>query len=182
MSGKKLNYWITSSASDLFDSIDTNKDQNLSRLEIRRSLEANDIPTSERLLDSIFNACDINKDGQISKQEFLKFTEVQNRKLREIFNKIDYDSCGYLTVDEIERVVLGIDPNYSSFNLKRMIKTLDSDGDGKVNFCEFMKFYHMIPVKNIRMTFDFFDKGCIDIGDSITVRNEQDDEQSGKKK
>jgi Ca2+-binding EF-hand superfamily protein len=181
MTSQSPNYWINNSPQDLFDSMDTNKDGILSRLELKRALQANEVPISERLLDSIFAACDLNNDGSISKNEFCRFTEEQNKNLSEVFKKIDYDGCGYLTVDEIQRVILNLDPSYSDFNLKKMISVLDKDKDGKVTFCEFMNFYHMIPIQNIKMTFDFFEKAGIDIGESITIPNEQDDQTTPKR-
>jgi Ca2+-binding EF-hand superfamily protein len=182
MSDNSVNFWLNTSADELFDSIDTNKDNSISRNELKRSLSANGIPTSERLLDSIFKFCDIDNDNAISREEFICFTNKQNKKLKEVFNTLDDNQSGYLTKSEVKFVISKLDPSYAECKIDSMISNLDLNNDGKIDFNEFMRFYHMIPINNIKMFFDFFSKEGIDIGDMITIPNERDDDPSDKKK
>ena len=182
MSKNSPSYWLDHSAEEVFNSMDTNKDNILSKDELKRALEANEIPTSEKLLTNIFNYCDKNKDGKITKEKFTNFTNEQNEKLNSIFNTIDINQSGFLSIDEVKKVVLDLDSNYEHYKLNKMLQKLDRNGDGKIDKNEFMKFYHMIPVNNIKMTFDFFSKEGIDIGESFTIPNEKDEDPKDSKK
>ena len=182
MSSKTYNFWLDRTADEVFNSIDTNKDNNLSKAELKRALEANEIPTSSSLINSIFDYCDQNKDGIITRNEFIKFTNDQNTKLNNIFTSIDTDNSGYLTTNEVKSLILGMDSDYQKYKLDKMIQKLDKNRDGKIDKSEFMRFYHMIPVNNIKMTFDFFSKEGIDIGESFTIPNEKDDDPKDSKK
>lgn len=182
MSETSVKFWMESTAEELFQSIDINNDGELSRAEIKRSMQANQIPITEKLLDSIFEYSDLDKNGVISMQEFVSFTQRQNEKLQEIFFQLDSDKSGYITKSEIQKIILKLDPSYADYNLEKMVNRLDKNKDGKIDLKEFVEFYHMIPINNIRMTFNMFSKESIDIGDSITIPNEKDDEDADKNK
>lgn len=180
MSDTHPNYWLDNTAEKIFNSIDTNNDGSLSRDEMKRSLQANQIPITEKILDSIFETSDLNNDGSISLDEFKSFTKRQTDKLKEVFFEYDNDNSGYLTRTEIKQLILKIDKSYEDYYLDKMVNRLDTNKDGQIDFHEFMQFYHMIPINNIRMTFDYFSKEGIDIGESFTIPNESDDDSSEK--
>lgn len=165
-------FLMSNSAEDIFKTMDRDKNGYLSREELAIGLEANKVPPSQKLLDKIFSHCDLNGDMKISFDEFSKFIDSQNQKLKNFFNVYDTDQSGYVSNEEMEKIILGLDPDYKKENIQEMIYHLDVNKDGKVTYKEFMRFYHMIPINNIKLTFNIFDKKSIDIGDYVTVPNE----------
>ncbi|KAJ6941403.1 hypothetical protein NC651_007245 [Populus alba x Populus x berolinensis] len=59
--------------------------------------------------------------------------------MREAFNVFDQNGDGFITVEELKSVLssLGLKQGRTLEDCKRMIKKVDVDGDGMVNFREF---------------------------------------------
>ena len=88
---------------------------------------------------------DLNEDGFVTFHEFLSLYKkhvlfkVQEEKLREAFNICDYDGNEFVTLDELKRVIGVVGENLSEEQIITMIKEVDMDDDGKINFEEFIQ-------------------------------------------
>ncbi len=88
---------------------------------------------------------DLNEDGFVTFNEFLSLYKkhvlfkVQEEKLREAFKICDYDGNEFVTLDELKRVVNMVGENLNEEQIIKMIKKVDIDGDGKINFEEFIQ-------------------------------------------
>jgi len=97
-----------------FQSFDQDNNGTLSREEFRQAMLACNPPNcSEQLssndIDSIFSAVDVNGDNQISFTEFLAATldprDFDIQSINTAFHLLDTDNKGYITFNDMERVL-----------------------------------------------------------------------------
>ncbi|KAL7057255.1 hypothetical protein AAHC03_019038 [Spirometra sp. Aus1] len=58
-------------------------------------------------------------------------------RMREAFNVFDQDRNGFITVEEMRKVMKTLGQELTEDEIKLMIREADKDGDGQVNFEEF---------------------------------------------
>jgi calmodulin len=58
--------------------------------------------------------------------------------LRAAFRSYDQDGDGYVTIDELRRVLAGQGEQLTASELEEVLRDLDTDGDGRVSFEEFL--------------------------------------------
>ncbi|GAN06811.1 calmodulin [Mucor ambiguus] len=110
--------------------------------QVMRSL--NQDPTNEELKDMI-NDVDSDNNGRIDFNEFLtimsrmKGNDETENDLLEAFKVFDKDQDGSITQDELRSVMSNLGQKLTSQELDEMIKEADTDGDGKINYKEFVK-------------------------------------------
>ncbi|KAF3456922.1 hypothetical protein FNV43_RR01576 [Rhamnella rubrinervis] len=107
-----------------------------------RSLDQN--PTEEELQDMI-NEVDADGNGTIEFAEFLnlmakkmKETDAEE-ELREAFKVFDKDQNGYISANELRHVMINLGEKLTDEEVEQMIREADLDGDGQVNYDEFVK-------------------------------------------
>ena len=109
---------------------------------------------------SDFEDLDINNDGKVSKEEI--------RERREIaVQSMDLNGDEKLSADELMQQ----HTKRAQLSVKRMIKELDSNGDGSLSFAELKKSRH---IRNLSRMFDRLDKdndGYISKDEAQRVRN-----------
>lgn len=136
----------------IFDHFDENKDGNISREELRSSLERLDMAVPSAELADMIDSVDANKDGFVSYEEFVGLYEsLQAREteggddveLKQAFEVFDQNGDGLITAQELQSVLqsMGILQGRSLADCAAMIRRVDSDGNGQVDFQEFK---HMI--------------------------------------
>ncbi|OIV98771.1 hypothetical protein TanjilG_20517 [Lupinus angustifolius] len=86
---------------------------------IIRLLDQN--PTEEKLEDMINEETDAEED------------------LKEAFKVFDKDQNGYISASELRHVMINLGEKLSEEEVEQMIKEADLDGDGQVNYDEFVK-------------------------------------------
>ncbi|KAF3785707.1 Calmodulin [Nymphaea thermarum] len=101
-------------------------------------------PTEEELREMI-GEVDVNRNGTI---EFIEFLNLMARKtketdaeeeLKEAFKVFDKDQNGYISAEELRNVMINLGEKLTDEEARQMISEADTDGDGLVNYEEFVK-------------------------------------------
>ncbi|KAF5199702.1 Calmodulin-like protein [Thalictrum thalictroides] len=143
----------------VFATFDKNGDGFITRQELGDSLRSIGLFSSDKEVASMIEKLDINGDGLIDLEEFCEMYESIGRsttkhggvgeedvreedeedELRDAFDVFDGDKDGVITVEELVSVLssLGLKKGIQFEDCKEMIKKVDMDGDGMVNFDEF---------------------------------------------
>lgn len=109
---------------------------------VMRSLGQN--PTEVELQDMI-NEVDADKNGTIDFPEFLNLMARKMRdtdseeELREAFKVFDKDQNGFISAAELRHVMTNLGENLTDNEVNEMIREADIDGDGQVNYDEFVR-------------------------------------------
>ena len=109
---------------------------------VMRSLGQN--PTEAELADMI-NEVDADGNGTIDFPEFLtmmarKMKDTDSEEeLMEAFKVFDKDGNGFISAAELRHVMTNLGEKLTEDEVDEMIKEADFDGDGQVNYDEFVK-------------------------------------------
>ena len=108
-----------------------------------------------------------------------RVTDEDVRREKELFEMIDKNKDGYITVKELHDVA---DGKHSEVDIKNILMSVDMDKNGAINYSEFiaatMNDLITKNVKNIESAFKFFDKdgnGYIDKDDLKQLLEENED-------
>ena len=102
----------------------------------------------------------VEKDGKVDTDELLKKVgrgpkrEVMNRAftqrkiLRKQFDGYDKDQKGYITRDEFRKVLENkVSSNITPEEVDKMMEDADKDGDGQIDYEEFLKAFSYMQAK-----------------------------------
>ncbi|KAK6925379.1 EF-hand domain [Dillenia turbinata] len=134
----------------VFNRFDTNGDGKISSSELGNVLKALGSTISQEELSRMMEELDTDHNGFISLDEFAEFckgdvaddglgSDGGNQELKDAFEMYDQDKNGLISATELHLVLTRLGEKCSVEDCVRMIKSVDSDGDGKVSFDEFKK-------------------------------------------
>ncbi|XP_074640158.1 neo-calmodulin-like [Tubulanus polymorphus] len=101
-------------------------------------------------LEQLLSEVDINGDGKFSFEEFVQvmanmggLSEEHNEEdeveeLREAFKVFDKSGCGFITASDLRYVLQSMGEDLTESELDEMIAEVDIDGDGRIDFEEFI--------------------------------------------
>lgn len=158
---------------EYFKQIDKDGDGFITRKEVIELLRLSKIPVSAQLVDSIFKACDTDNDGKISLAEFETYSAAQDALLFDMFRKMDPQDRGFISPEAFVESVHQLDPTVPDHTIKQLLEGLDHDGNAKIEFEEFVRYYHLIPISSIRSAFEFFQFESMDFGDGVRAISER---------
>jgi len=126
-----------------FDMFDKNQDGTISTKELHAAMRrAGQNPTEAEVQDMI-NEVDVDGSGYLEFPEFCmmmhkKLTDSdQENELKEVFRVFGKDETGCITAEELKFVLTHLPGKVTYKEIDEMIKTVDENGDGKINYQEF---------------------------------------------
>ncbi|XP_058077215.1 probable calcium-binding protein CML23 [Magnolia sinica] len=129
----------------VFDKYDSNGDGKISSAELESMLRSFGSSDPVEEAESMVRAADLDGDGYISLEEFLSVNVAEKdsskclEDLRNAFDLFDHDKNGLISAEELHHVMLAIGEKASLNDCQQMIKGIDQNGDGAVNFDEFLR-------------------------------------------
>ncbi|XP_051127308.1 probable calcium-binding protein CML18 isoform X1 [Andrographis paniculata] len=126
----------------VFNKFDANGDGRISLNELAAVLNGLGSPTSADEIKRIMAELDTDGDGYIDFKEFKAFHcggGDDNKELKEAFDLYDKDKNGKISASELHSVLRSLGEKCSLKDCRKMISSVDVDGDGCVNFEEFKK-------------------------------------------
>ncbi|XP_072985911.1 probable calcium-binding protein CML18 [Typha latifolia] len=134
----------------VFSRYDANGDGKISASELACVVGALGSVACPNELRSMMDEMDSDRDGFIDLEEFAAFHLRRDNgraptaagaeaELREAFAMYDLDRNGVISAKELHQVFRRLGEKCSVKDCSRMIRSVDSDGDGSVNFEEFKK-------------------------------------------
>mmetsp|Transcript_33938 Transcript_33938/g.83402 ORF Transcript_33938/g.83402 Transcript_33938/m.83402 type:complete len:840 (+) Transcript_33938:73-2592(+) len=151
----------------VFHEMDADQDRYLDMKEIATFLQSKGVELTQEQLEEGFRAIDLNEDGRVSLEEFehhmgirelpvqvvqavgaddeqlaleaeiLAAEEEMHREAEELFDEIDADGSGDLSLQEIWADLDGRGANMPYESVKALFEELDTDGDGRISLAEF---------------------------------------------
>ncbi|CAN4105521.1 unnamed protein product [Withania somnifera] len=125
---------------ELFKMLDTDDSGTITFEELKEGLRRVGSELMESEIKDLMDAADIDNNGTIDYGEFIAATVHLNKLEREenllsAFSFFDKDGSGYITIEELQQACkeLGL----SELNLDEIIKDIDQDNDGQIDYGEF---------------------------------------------
>lgn len=150
---------------DSFKFFDRNGDGKISKEELGAVVRSLGQKVSDAELGKLMNDVDANGDGYIDLQEFIELNawaitescspmdadyprrscsggamadQGMHDAMRSAFNVFDVDKNGFISAEELHRVLVGFgDDTVSLEDCRSMIQCVDADGDQMIDFREF---------------------------------------------
>jgi len=129
---------------DTFDSYDSDSDGSVNTKEVGQILRALGQNPSEAELVELVNYVDKDGTGMLDFPEFLdmmrKSTDDANaeEEMQEAFRVFDRDGNGFVTEKELRLIMMNLGEKLLDEEIDEMITCADVDGDGQINYEEFI--------------------------------------------
>ncbi|XP_065052215.1 uncharacterized protein LOC135681595 isoform X1 [Rhopilema esculentum] len=129
-----------------FSLFDYDKDGVISIDDMRIVLKSLGHKISDQELDDLIKSIDRNGDGKIELAEFLDMMGAKQQSIKAVeeevriaFEFFDLDGNGYISMTELKQVALELGEELTESEIDEMIREADVDGDGQVDYNEFLR-------------------------------------------
>lgn len=126
---------------EMFKAMDTDNSGAITFDELKAGLRRYGSTLKDTEIRDLMDAADVDNSGTIDYGEFIAATVHLNKLEREehlvaAFRYFDKDGSGYITVDELQQAC--IEHNMEDVFLEDVIKEVDQDNDGRIDYGEFV--------------------------------------------
>ncbi|RDW68546.1 hypothetical protein BP5796_09203 [Coleophoma crateriformis] len=129
-----------------FSLFDTNGDGSISINELSSVMKSLGQNASDEEIEDMINEVDQDRNGTIDFEEFVKMMTAPTKdvdfeaEMRSAFKVFDHDGSGTISKEEILRVMTSFGENLSEEELNSMLQEVDKNGDGTIDYDEFVNF------------------------------------------
>ncbi|XP_071448736.1 calmodulin-like [Hetaerina americana] len=134
---------------DAFRLFDKDGDGSITQEELGRVMRSLGQFATEEELQQMLTEVDIDGDGNFSFDEFVeivsnmgtaadKTADEEEKELRDAFRVFDKHNRGYISASDLRAVLQCLGEDLSEEEIEDMIKEVDVDGDGRIDFYEFV--------------------------------------------
>merc|ERR1712126_577645 len=132
---------------DVFSSFDKDGNGTISISELESVMNALDQFPTQQELQKMINEDDLDKNGVIDFNEFVALMSKDDQEpdividedsIRKAFRAFDQDGNGYISAAELKQVMKDLDEFSNNEDVQDIINSADRDGDGQVNYEEFL--------------------------------------------
>jgi len=135
---------------DAFSLFDKDSNGLISTTELGAVMHSLGLPSEPAEIHAMIEKLDANQNGAIDFPEFLEMmAEMRDgpgegeREMVEAFVEFDKDGNGFISREELQGVLAKFGERHSDAEVEAMIAEIDVDGDGLVNYSEFVKMMKM---------------------------------------
>ncbi|KAH6813252.1 Calcium-dependent protein kinase family protein [Perilla frutescens var. frutescens] len=126
---------------EMFTAMDTDNSGAITFDELKAGLRKYGSTLKDTEIRDLMDAADVDNSGTIDYGEFIAATIHLNKLEREehilaAFRYFDKDGSGYITVDELQQAC--IEHNMTDTFIEDIIKEVDQDNDGRIDYGEFV--------------------------------------------
>lgn len=125
----------------VFDMIDADKDGKISRDDYKNMLSALQKDDLIEAVPEIFKKVDLNGDGFIDFKDFMEWHKkgggVKSLDLHIAFRLFDLKGNGTICAEDVCRVLGKLGEGCNLEDCRRMVRAVDTDGDGLINEYDF---------------------------------------------
>jgi solute carrier family 25 phosphate transporter 23/24/25/41 len=147
----------------IFTQIDRNKDDVLTVNEIKKYLKQTRLPHDELHVKELFDALDANHDGSVSYSEFHSYVINKHKQLYQLFREFDVNDDGKVDAYEIRAMLEKLKLTYDESDVKRLMKRMDKDQNGYIEYDEWIQLLTMIPSVTMEILLDYWREAAIDV-------------------
>jgi calmodulin len=126
---------------EAFACFDKDSDGKITASEIASILQAMNKNVTQGQLEKMIQRYDVNNDGEIDFEEFVSMMAMQGKnkgdELEDAFNVFDKNGDGLISSQELQIVMNALGENISKEISDLMIASVDTDGNGEIDFDEF---------------------------------------------
>ncbi|GLT47274.1 hypothetical protein SLA2020_209820 [Shorea laevis] len=126
----------------VFDKFDSNKDGKICQTDYKNILRALGQGNTISDVPKIFQVVDLDGDGFINFKEFVEVHKksggVRTMDIHSAFHMFDLNQDGKISAEEVMEVLRRLGDTHSLEDCRRMVRAVDTDGDGMVDMDEFI--------------------------------------------
>ena len=125
---------------EIFKRIDKDNDGAISPEELKQVMDSTFMQVSKKDIQNMIRNADLDNNGRIEFLEFVKILKKRSRKNKFLaaFKCFDKDGSGTISTNEIKEVLEKLGESISDEQLTNLIEKSDKDGDGALNYYEFL--------------------------------------------
>ncbi|KAJ7545741.1 hypothetical protein O6H91_08G007900 [Diphasiastrum complanatum] len=130
----------------MFMAMDTDKSGTITLEELKNGLTLLGSSLVESEVTKLMQAADVDENGTIDYTEFIAATMNLNKiekedRIRSTFRYFDKDKSGYITIEELNEVLREHSMGDHHI-IQDILKEVDTDNDGRINYNEFVAMMH----------------------------------------
>ncbi|XP_060058155.1 mitochondrial adenyl nucleotide antiporter SLC25A24-like isoform X1 [Erinaceus europaeus] len=162
----------------LFEDLDRDGNGVLDISELREGLHnwsSSFTPQSEK---AILKAADTNADNKLDFEEFMKYLQEHEKKMKLAFKSLDRNSDGVIEVSEVIAAFKSLGVNISKAQAKEILQSISNDETLTIDWDEWKYYFLLRPAKDINEIVRFWKRtSVVDIGESLAIPDEFTEEE-----